>query len=118
MVEPVRVEGREIHPGGAFRAGAAIDDLIAPAVEAVPSPFADRVTGTPARRTAARSEPYPIEGGIPHPHWIREPTERALASVPIVILETRLVTVIVTVAFVGAFLAGLIAFWPVTALPK
>jgi hypothetical protein len=64
----------------------------------------------------SRGGDYPIEGGIPHPHWVREPAEHRLASARIPIdASAAMVRLLVALAII-AFLLGMTVFYPVSPL--
>jgi hypothetical protein len=64
----------------------------------------------------ARGEDYPIEGGIPHPHWVREPAEHRVASARIPIDESAAVVRVLVALAIIAFLLGMTVFYPVSPL--
>lgn len=64
---------------------------------------------------AARLD-YPIEGGVPHPHWVRHLAEQPLAARPVVIKESPLVVRLLIGLAVAAFLLGMTVFYPVSPL--
>jgi hypothetical protein len=63
-----------------------------------------------------RGEDYPIEGGIPHPHWVREPAEHRLAAHPVVVSESAVIVRLLVALAVAAFLLGMTVFYPVSPL--
>jgi hypothetical protein len=71
----------------------------------------------PASETghAARLD-YPIEGGVPHPRWIREPAEHRLAAHPVVVRESAAVVRLLFGLAIAAFLLGMTIFYPVSPL--
>lgn len=59
---------------------------------------------------------YPIEAGVPHPHWVRHPAEQPLAAHPVVIRESAAVVRFLVGLAVAAFLLGMTVFYPVSPL--
>jgi hypothetical protein len=64
----------------------------------------------------APGEDYPIEGGVPHPYWVREPAEHRVASGRIGIDESAAVVRLLVALTIVAFLLGLTVFYPVSPL--
>ncbi len=64
---------------------------------------------------AARLD-YPIEGGVPHPHWIRESAEHRLAAHPVVVRESAVIVRLLVALAIAAFLLGMTVFYPVSPL--
>jgi hypothetical protein len=59
---------------------------------------------------------YPIESGVPHPHWIREQAEHRISSGRVSIDESGAVVRLLVALAVIAFLLGLTVFYPVSPL--
>jgi hypothetical protein len=59
---------------------------------------------------------YPIESGVPHPHWVAEQAEHRLASARIPIDESAAVVRLLVALAIIAFLLGMTVFYPVSPL--
>lgn len=85
--------------------------------EANPPPDLRLLDWVPAAEPDRASGPdYPIEGGVPHPHWVREPSEHRLAAHPVVVRESAAVVRLLVALAVAAFLLGMTVFYPVSPL--
>jgi hypothetical protein len=119
---------------GRIRSGSAIDRTRALAEE--PEPNVTR--GTPPNRVDGDAERsgrtglfdwvpttetanapganYPVERGVPHPHWVPEPAQHPLAGHAVVVDESATVVRVLVALAVLAFLLGLTVFYPVSPL--
>jgi hypothetical protein len=61
---------------------------------------------------------YPIEAGVPHPSWVRQPAEQPLGARPVVIRESAAVVRLLVGLAVAAFLLGMTVFYPVSPLGR
>jgi hypothetical protein len=127
MDERMRVVAEGVRAGGAWRTpstepvvegsddpSATVDEL-GPTGGSTPSPLRDLVLSTAPRSAPGRD--YPIEDGVPHPRWKRDPGQLALADARIGLDATRATSAILLIVAIAAFVLGLAIFWPVTALP-
>jgi len=112
MSEPTTdaVRSGPIRSGSAFGQPPPLVDL-----EADPGPNLRLLDWVPA---AERHSDYPIEGGVPHPHWVREPAEQPLAAHPVVISESAAVVRLLVALAVAAFLLGMTVFYPASPLDR
>jgi hypothetical protein len=78
------------------------------------SPLLDWVPASEPSRAAPLD--YPIEGGVPHPRWVREPAEHRLAAHPVVVRESAAVVRLLFGLAIAAFLLGMTIFYPVSPL--
>jgi hypothetical protein len=114
MNEPMTnaVRSVQVRSGSAFGRPPQRVDLEA---DSAPNPrLLDWVPAAEPRRPSAHD--YPIEAGVPHPHWVRDPAERPLAAPPVVIRDSPVVVRLLVGLAVAAFLLGMTVFYPVSPL--
>lgn len=110
MIEPAATPVRP----GPVRGGSAVGRPPALVnLEAEPGPNLRLLDWVP---TAEPGRDYPIEAGVPHPHWVRQPPEQPLAAHPVVIRESAAVVRLLVGLAVAAFLLGMTVFYPVSPL--